>query len=613
MKLQFQNSHNSNKIPLLGYNKGKQEYKSAYLSKRKIKDNSIENNRENLSKLQFNRPAQAISFSGSAVSSASKLSEKIIESNGLNKLVHTVNENEVAFNAIYSLIIAGMLKPGLVLAQTGFDDKDGQMIATKNFIQAFTGSFLGLTLGGGFVKKIYDTMSNNLKLIDAKKDGKNITLSIVDKDSDRAKEVAKDVLKKENSKFKDKWANAKSCVEKENGFWNKTKAFFKGIQKSNYKPTEKEISEKADYLIHNLKSNHLPLFEKNKNFTYNLIENMHQLEVSPSALRKASKNCKSQLSDSFESFWKNSTGIVTAISKAKISSFLLPIVVTALFAKRNIEAQQEKENKAKNASTITNSKAYQNQKSKFDKVTNNQKINFKGSLLNTVIDSSAQFVEKLAMSNTGENCVNALSKYSSKPSARMGDIESIGLTIYWIINTSLSKKIDPDQKMGLNAHTGLVTVVSSAAAFLLDLISDPIIGKLEDTYNNKLTNIVNDYRKTTPKNKATNENISSTLKENASKLFNLKGITEKLSDKELLYNEAEVKKAIEGLSYQYSKKLAKTKSLLIFTMVVRFLVPVLTVKQSKKLKKWLVEFSKKMDAKKVEKSKDKNTQETQKA
>ena len=69
-------------------------------------------------------------------------------------------------------------------------------------------------------------------------------------------------------------------------------------------------------------------------------------------------------------------------------------------------------------------------------------------------------------------------------------------------------------------------------------------------------------------------------------------IANELGKEGILSNEKELKSVIEGLAYKYSKNLSKAKSLLIFTFVVRFLVPVLTVKQSKKIKKRLVAFSK---------------------
>ena len=149
MKLQLSNSQYNNDMLFKKLQTSKQEKSKKY---------KVQNNYD---KTNMNRPAQAQSFSGSAVSKASKFATSFIESKTINNLIGVVKGNEAAFNAAYALIVAGMLKPGLVLAQTGFNDKDGQMIATKNFLQAFVGFFLGITIGGGFIKKIWDSMETD--------------------------------------------------------------------------------------------------------------------------------------------------------------------------------------------------------------------------------------------------------------------------------------------------------------------------------------------------------------------------------------------------------------------------------------------------------------------
>jgi len=544
-----------------------------------------------------NRPAQAISFSGSASSSAQKaakgLADKFIESNTINKLVFAINNNEVAFNAIYSLIIAGILKPSLVLAQTGFDDKDGQMIATKNFLQAFVGSFLGFTVGGKFIKNIYDKMDYNLRLLKLNQNG---NLEVADIDS--AKSVAKDVLMHENSKFKDKWQNAKMMASKEEGF-SKIKAFFSGIQKTNYKPTEIELEAKAKELIDNFKAGaHFELLtKKNPEFTKRLVSNMELINLNPSEAKRVLKH-GSQLYDSFESLWKNSTGALTSVAKAKISSMFLPAVVAFLFAKKSLEKEMaENKNVGNFDSVLLNSNKFKQENLKFENIlnskTNNNAINFKGKNLDAAIDYSAYIVEKLAMSKGGEKCTDFLSKYVKKPSARMQDVESIGITIYWLLSTHLSKKIDPDQKFGLNAHTALVTLLSSISALVIDSVSDGLINKAEDAYINKI-NQVADEAKAALKNNDTEKSFEKIISDGCSKLYSSKDVIEKLSNKELLINNEEnLKNVIGGLSYKYAKKLSKAKSLLVFTLVVRFLVPVLTVKASKRLKKKLIELTKK--------------------
>ena len=94
--------NNNNKVPML-----KHKLRTD-ISKNKI------NTRENT---ELNRPARAISFGGSAslINSGKKL---------FNSTVEFVNENEVAYNAIYSIIVAGILKPLFVLNMPGSEDKD---------------------------------------------------------------------------------------------------------------------------------------------------------------------------------------------------------------------------------------------------------------------------------------------------------------------------------------------------------------------------------------------------------------------------------------------------------------------------------------------------------
>lgn len=584
--------------------------KQQALGQGKFKKHRIQNSYTITDNTNTNRPAQAISFGGSAVS-------WLLQSKGLNSLVHTINKNEVAFNAIYSLIIAGMLKPALVLAQTGFDDRDGQMIATKNFVQSFVGSFLGLTIGGGFIKKIYDKMADNLQLLD-EKDG---VITTVSPNSERAKKVASSVLKREHSHFKYRWENATNKMASANGLWDKTKTFFREIQKSEYIPDKAAIEIKAKSLLSELKpdSGHFKIFKSNEKFTIKLIRNLKDLEQNPSSLRQSAKNCRSQIADSFESLWKNSTGFIISMAKAKISTLLLPIIVAAIFTKRNLENQAQADKlKQQGSSTLLNSKSFKEKQSKFSQVTgkNQNTINFTGDFASKAIDKSALAFEFLATSKAGEHIANTLSKYSKKPSARMGDIESIALTLYWIINTTLSKKIDPDQKLGLNAHTGLVTVVSSLSALAIDAITDPIVNKMETEYAKEINKAISSSCLLSINKEEEITSAIGQIKNSCSKLYDSKGIFEKLEKtvekcikNSSLNRPEEIKSTVENLAYSYSKKLSKFKSLLIFTTVVRFIVPVFTVKQSKKLKKYLIELSKKREAKKMQQN---NTQETKK-
>ena len=585
MKTDFINSYNNDYKHRMGHN----------IKQCKFKDNTRE------CKINDNyRPAQALSFGGSIVSTLNKTSEKIadrfVENKAANNLIFAVNDNEAAFNAVYALLIAGVMKPLLILGQTGFDDKDGQLIATKNFLQAFIGSFLGFTVGGKLVKKAYDVMSNNLKLLKKEDNGE---IGVVAADSKKARKIAQNVLKRENITAKDKWANGLEKAKEAQGL-KKISAFLQGVQKVNYKPSEEELSKKAQELVQNLKDNHLHIFQKNKDFTLKLIQNIDDIELHPSSLRKGVKGMRSQPIDAFESFWKNSTGTITTVAKAMIASSMLPAVVALLFATKGAEATIKKANEKTNKdTTLDTSSTFKKEQEKYAPVANSSNISFKGANFDKVVDNFAKGVEACAMTKFGEGCTTALSKASKKPSARMGDVESWGLTLYWLLKTGFSKKIEKDQKFGFNAHTALVTVVSSVAALVVDGISDGLIAKAEKSYGKKINEGVQNLKNTKDVNKTSIEEITKELTNQCSKLYNKKGIVELLSNKDILTNDKELENAIEGLCYKYSKKLSKFKSLLIFTMVVRFLVPVLTVKSSKKLKKKLIEISENMARKKA--------------
>ena len=290
---------------------------NSLLAKRKMalgqdkSKNTIEN------KNTKHRPAQAISFSGSAVSTAQKGVKNVF-----NKTVEFVYDNEAAYNAIYALIVAGILKPMAVLNMPGSEDKDKQIVATKNFLQAFIGCFLSYTIGGGLIKKAIDVVKNNLKLIEGVDE--NNKLKVLKADSTKALELAKDVLKKEGNK----------------------------------NPTIDEVANKAGDLVENFKKNHLKAFESNPEFVKNL--------------KDKTAGIKSTYSDAFEALWKNSTGAITAIAKAKVSSLLLPGVMAFLFAKKNLE--KEMQEKAKQATLVSNT-AFKNEQEQFKKMMNKNSSN----------------------------------------------------------------------------------------------------------------------------------------------------------------------------------------------------------------------------------------------
>lgn len=556
------------------------------------------------------RPAQAISFRGSALS----MGQKFIDNTPVNKLVGFVSENEAAYNAIYSLVIAGMLKPMVVLAQTGHDDKDGQMIATKNFLQAFLGSFLGLTVGGGFVKKIWDNIKDNLTLFQI---DDNRNLSTLDANSDKAKGIAKKLLIKENTGFGAKFAQAKTMVENADGL-KKVPAFFKGMTSNiDYKPTKEQIASRAKTFVENFNQNHKEILEKNPEYLKDLVENMKKLELNPSSAKRELKH-GSQLFDAFETFWKRSTDSATSIFKAKIASFLLPSVMAFMFAKRNLENQRAKEAQASQHGSdvlMNNSKSIKEaQNNRFAAVSGGAKadntVAFKGSILDKAIDISTRGIEQAAMSKPGEKIVHGLAKVSKKPSARMSDLESIGITAYWVGSTAMSKRIDPDQKWGLNVHSVLVTAISSTAAFILDAITDGVINKSESAYLDRLKETVTTAQQKL-KEGADAEAIKKLVKKNTSNLFNSEKVLKTLANKETLeLNEKELTRELENLACGYSKKLSKFKSLTIFTLVVRFLVPVLTVKMSKRIKNKIIDWTKQRRLEKEAQAKE--AQEAQK-
>jgi len=393
--------------------------------KEELKKNYANKNNVNITE---SKPAQAISFGGI-------FNPASVTKTGY-KLVEFVNENEAAYNAIYSLIVAGILKPAAVLNMPGSEDKDKQMVATKNFLNAFIGAFLGATISGGFFKKIIDNIKNNRELITINDKG---VLGVVSESSIVAFKQAEEILKKEL----------------------KTE------------PTSQQIVQKAKELVKNVKDNHLKAFEKNPEFLKELKENAETFVKNDKV-----KHYKTALNDSFDSVWKNALGGPVAISKAMVASALLPIVLNAIFGKRN--KAKELEQKRKDASLLLNTKQFNQEKANFkpfNKTNEQNNISFKGNILNSAINKTTRVVEEAVMSPVGKGIVEAFAKNSKKISARMGDIESFAITGYWIQNTMRSKKIEQDRKFGFNLHTGLVTLVSSAAAFIIDWSLDGLIEK----------------------------------------------------------------------------------------------------------------------------------------
>lgn len=537
------------------------------------------------------RPAQAISFGGSAVS----LGQKFVQNKAVNKLTDFVADNEAAFTAIYSLFLAGIIKPVLVLKSKGSDEKDKQIIATKNFLQAFIGSFINLTIGGGIIKKAVDTIKNDLKLINVEKVNGKTIIKTVSEDSEHAKEVAKSILIRENTGLKSKFQQGIKEFNNRNGV-NKAFGFIKSLfKKSDFIPNDEMIKNKAKQVVEEFSKGNKKIFEKNTAFVEKIIS-----EALPELKRNGSTTT---LYEAFESFWKNSTGWITAIMKAKVSSLLLPGVMAFLFTKNAMErySKKNKNNSLEIYSPLLNSQSFKKQNEKYklalSKTTNN--ISFKGSLTDGISKSLAKGVEYISMTKTGEKAVNKLA-YFKKPSARMADLESILLTVYWLQNTSRSKKIDPDQKLGLNIQTALVTVVSSIMAAVIDKIFDKPMEKIETSFTNVLSANIEKLKEEI-KNGKEITNLQETIKESCSNLAGAGTIAKKLASTGLT-DDGKIQEVIRDLTKNYGKKIGKLKSLTIFTLVVRLIVPVMMVPIGGKLKNKIKEYQAKKENQKTSKA-----------
>lgn len=628
-----------------------------------------------LNKSTINKPAQAISFGGFFDSAF--------------KVVEFVNENEAAYNSIYSLFVAGLLKPCAVMKMPGSEEKDKQMIATKNFLQAFIGSFLSLTIGGGVVKKVMDNIDNNKSLVVW--DIKTNKLEVLPETSKEALKLAEGIIKKSKNSFVNKIKTGFSDAKQAKGL-SKIKTFFNVLNKGvKYEPNIDEILEKAKEITKNVQEVHLPIFNKNPEFVRELKENA----LYTAKIGKKELTGKTEIYQAYKDFWKNSTGGMTAVAKAMIASALLPPVLNLIFGKRNKKMEEEK--RSKQASVLSNSKQFMEEKANFkpfNKIqnNNNNNINFKGAgfdrAISKIVTSSTVGLEKLSLTGVGAFFAKLLS-FAAKPSARMADLESFIITGYWDINTYKSKKIAQEQKLGFMLHTTAVTVISSTCAFILDALLDPLIKKRKEKYADKIKQIaqkVEDlYPQLTRKNSALFEKVSSTeamnnvqiaqytitkeinkilndkgfakaLKDNKEEtvkniveklnaidviknnnpvdknlveraienlsvakqlqdgiadvinkdfttrwgsLFNAKGITKELSNmflentQTLKENPEIINNALDSLTKNYQKKMAKFKSLTIFTLVVRFIVPVAMVPFSGKLKNKFVEITSK--------------------
>lgn len=562
---------------------------------------------KNADKYNTIRPTQAVSFGGSAVSLGQKalggaaqsvqnkipaffqpvlnVARKVCDKTGqfvqnrkaINKLADVVADNEVLYTALFSLIVAGGLKPMWIIKRKGSaEEKDKQYIATKNFLQAAIGCLLTLTIGAGIVKKSYASMKNNMSLILLNPDK---TLKMAEVDSSKAMKIAKEKLICDNSGLAAKFNNAKKAFKENEGI-SKLTGFVSGMVKKpeKYQPTREEILAKSQEIIDNIRQHHLKIFEKDTEFIAKLkdagTKTLEQINEEAEKIAQETgqkpKKIHCTLNDAFESLWKNSTGWITTIMKAKISSWLLPTVTAFLFAKKQESVLKDKVESFNDFANKTNPK---NQPS------------FKGKVADKSVDLLTRGIENLAMSKPGQGFANALSSFVKKPSAAMAQIESILLTAYWTLSTGFSKKIAPDQKLGLNTHTVLVTAVSGVASYVVDTLFDPIVNSAKTSYKDKLTNVTSELLQSAKDGKI--ENMEEALKQGTKGMFNTKGIMQELLTDGKLLEGADLQNAIKTLSGKYGKIASKLKSLTVFTLVVRLLVPVFMLNTSAEIKKFI--------------------------
>ena len=561
MKVYFKNSLTNKQATNKGLNSRQYEF---------------DEHRIDIKKYNTTGPAKAISFSGSVISAAqsigadnkiSKAGKIFLENKFLNRIINFVADNEAAYTAVYSMLIAGLLKPLLVLKTKDADEKDKQMIATKNFLQAFLGSFLSFTISGKIIKKAVDITKNNISLLEV---SNNLKINVKGKESKEVLELAEEILKKEGNTFKEKKEIIKNAVKENTGI-RKIAAFFKTLfKKIEFIPTKEAIEQKAAELVETCKE-HKKIFEKNPKLLKDILDKV------------TDKKSGTALNEAYDSLWKNFAGAPVAIAKAKIASLLLPTVVAFIFAKKSFEAQQN-QNENRIITPLTASSGFKDTKKEFDSYLNKKTpIAFKGSISNNAIETLSKIIEHASVSNAGDKFVRGLTKLP-KPSARMSDLESVLLTAWWVQNTSRSKKIAPDQKLGLNVQSILVTIVSSATAFLIDLLLDGLIEKGKKNYAQTIENNIKNLANEISQGKEIS-NLQEAIKESCKKLNDAENIAKTfLKNGADINNSQQVKEIAKKLAGSYGKKLSKFKSLTIFTLVVRFLVPVLMVKPAGKIK-----------------------------
>ncbi len=177
-------------------------------------------------------------------------------------------------------------------------------------------------------------------------------------------------------------------------------------------------------------------------------------------------------------------------------------------------------------------------------------------LYDIVTDKIAFAIGKIAPTKPADSIIKGLQHFK-KPTARMADLASIIYTIKLMTDTAKSKKTEKERKPALIINAALVTVASSTLALLVDSVTDPIIKEMGERYS-KLDPAV--FKK-----------AEASIK-------------------------SQSKQASEWLSNaDFAKGLSKFKSLSIFTLLVRILVPILSIPITGKITEWFVNRGKNIE------------------
>ena len=180
---------------------------------------------------------------------------------------------------------------------------------------------------------------------------------------------------------------------------------------------------------------------------------------------------------------------------------------------------------------------------------NSDKLSGFAKAYDVLTDKIAFTIGKIAPTKPADSIIKGLQHFI-KPTPRMADLASIIYTIKLMTDTSKSKKIEKERKPALIINSALVTVASSTLAMIVDNVTDPIIKEMG-----------NRYAKLDP---------AQFKKAEASIKSQSKQVTEWLSNAD------------------FSKGLSKFKSLSIFTLLVRILVPILSIPITGKITEWFV-------------------------